>query len=232
MSNDATVLAYILRMIELNDKGQPEEAVRLRKHFFSSDRGRQSLSGEPPRSSRSRPDLLSDIALIRDRFWKLSPDVLCTHLNRLATSKYPEVAIKATRLLTIAQNHEQFARLDHDNAIHPAFRNAVKQIVVAPAAQASAIKERQFSFLQPMNNDGYDAANAAIKSAIDHLRASYPAIFVLEHEWFEEMYFYQPTWDMDTGAGDTGLGLAILAVIVLVCAACVAMIEHILGISL
>ncbi len=214
MSNSGTARDYILRMMELCDNRQHEEAVKLRKAFFAADDKARTLTDESLHLAVSRPELLSELAEICENFWQLPKNKLSTQLARLASSKYPEVAIKAARLLKVAENHTEFSRLAADSAIHPAFRNAIKQIVVLPASQANAIKELQFSHLRPLNNDAYVSANHAIKSAVDRLRKSYPAIFSLEPEWFNELFYYQPNWDLDLQEGNMALGCAVLALVV------------------
>ncbi|QEG43832.1 hypothetical protein UC8_58890 [Roseimaritima ulvae] len=209
---------YLQGMLHMQPSIEANEMLSRRRQFLAS---RELAEGEilavEVAEESSRPTMLQSLADIRKQFWTLPAHGMYQQLKQLAAAPYPDVATAAKRLLAVSTQRAAFHQLASDQQVHPAFAQVLRKIAVSTPAQANPLREQQLGFLRPNKNPHYQAAQTAIQSAIRRLMRQYPGIYALEQTWLNELYNYDPQWDIerddDVNNFDVISGLIVLAVL-------------------
>lgn len=220
MMNDAvdTDREYLQDMLNMQPRIEADAMLARRRYYLASrDLPQGTVLAVEGAEQASRPQMLQSLADIRNQFWSLPAFAMHQDLKRLAAATYPDVATAAARLLAVSAQRESFHQLAHDNQVHPAFVETLQKIVVSTPMQANPLREQQLGFIRPNQNPSYQAAQQAIQTAIRRLMQQYPGIYALEQTWLNELYNYDPEWDIDHEDDVTNFdaisGLIVLAVI-------------------
>ena len=151
---------------------------------------------------------------LRGEFWNLPTEKLNQQLEQLQQVKHPPTVTAARHLARVAPHREALARLNSQPKANHVFLDALKRVLIAPAAEASAVREKQLGWMRPEQNAYHARARLAIQQTIKIIRRESPEVFELEANWLTELAQFNPVEEKENDLADqvVGVGLLVMAI--------------------
>ena len=219
---------YLQEVLALDPRTDAEAILRRRREFLQPPEVvLAELTEEDSADGDLRTRLLQRLGAVRQAFWRLDADELAERLSSLQRAAHAEIATAADRLRQVAAQREAILRLSTDPVLHPAFVKALREILIAPAAEANRLREREHRHMRPEQNEHYRSAWSAVQGTARVIRSRYPHVFALEEAWLTELIEYNPVEETADESANVRFGLAVLVGFVVTLAAIVGIVDWI-----
>jgi hypothetical protein len=210
--SDSRGRAFLQKALALDPTESAPELLAARREFLHPDEVVQAeFAGGTLGTSDFRTRQLLQLATVRRNFWTFHAWELKRRLEDLQAANHPEIAPAVARLTQVATQRETLFQLHKVPAAHPAFVLALSQILIAPAAEANRLRERELSYMRPEQNPQYEGARQAVQVTARMIAQYYPALFELEEGWLTEILEYNPKEETRDSDSNAILGLSVLA---------------------
>jgi len=180
------VHSYVREMLELNPMWQAQDILRRRREIFgappatigSGATGSTSAVAESRKAARLQQRARRSLDLLRERFYELPRDQLVAHVKAIDHPELPQYATMARRFKAVAKHRLLLLKIQQDNP-DVKFTYSLLQGLIAPAAEAAALREQYMEAIQAENR-----VKSARQAAREFAR-DYPQIVQLQPDWFD-----------------------------------------------
>jgi hypothetical protein len=208
--SDPAGAAYLREVLDLDADDSAAEIIRRRSQFL---RGEPSIL-EAEAATEVQCDLETllrrRLRTLRQQFWTLPAEDLSRQLDQLQQVKHPATATAARHLARVVPHREALALLRWHPEANQKFIEAFQRVLVAPAAEASAVREQQLCWMRPEQNPSYAHAQVAIHTTVRMIQRDSAELFALESGWLTELLQFNPTEEQENESANQAVGCGVL----------------------